>query len=322
MKQLELTQVALIQEAAQMDIDVDLLEYCSTNNILLSKNGQDVLFSESGVPLDRLSYQAFFIAENKQYSKRLFKKLAISHPKSIVFKDINAEKNRINSFFQKGQVYVCKPLNGTEGQGVHMHITSIPQLQEVWKTLRLSYDSFILEEQKAGGDLRIQVIGGKIVAACIREPAFIIGNGKDTVQELAAEQKQIIENQNPANTLTLDEASFKLLAQQKLTINSIPTQGQKVSLKYVANMNQGAVATDITAEIHPNYKEWIEKIANELNWSIFALDVLTLDYTVAPSTQNAWALEINGQPYWYHHTFSEKRTHNIAKMILEEVFNV
>ena len=320
MKKLELTQIGLIKEAEKMGIKVDLLEHCSTDNILLSKNGTDILFSDCGTPLDQLSYQAFFIAANKQYCKRLFEKLAIPHPKSIIFQDMNVEMDRIRAFFQEGQLYVCKPLDAAEGKGVVMHIKSMAQLKQVWNKLTDNYSTLILEEQKAGGDLRIQVIGGKMVAVCIREPAFVIGDGNSQLKELVEARRQIVEAQNPVNTLILDDASFELLEQQQLSLEDIPAKGQKVQLKYVANMNQGAVSTDITDEMHPDYNQWIEKISNELNLSIYALDVLTLDYAAKPSTKNAWALEINGQPYWYHHTFSEKRTHNIAKMILEDVF--
>lgn len=317
---MELTQIELVKEAQKMDIDVDLLEHCSTDNILLSKDGKEVLFSDCGTPLDQLSYQAFFIAANKQYCKRLFDDLDIPHPKSIIFHDMDKELQNIQAFWKKDQVYVCKPLDSAEGKGVMMNIKSIEQLRTVWDGLKQEYSTLILEEQKAGGDLRIQVIGGKIVAVCIREPAFVVGDAQSTVQELVAARKAIIEQQNPVNTLVLDDPSFELLKKQNLSLDSIPKLDQKVQLKYVANMNQGAVSTDITYEMHPDYQDWIQKISDKLQLSIYALDVLTLDYTAPPTDQNAWALEINGQPYWYHHTFSEKRTHNIAKMILDDVF--
>lgn len=319
---MEIVQLELINEAERLGIEVDLLEDCATHHILLKKGQQEVLFGASATPLNQLSYQAFFTAGNKQYTKHLFKKLAISHPKSIVFNDIDKAIDVIKTFLNVGKYYVLKPLEGTEGRGVCMNLKNIEDVRIAWEKWRAEYKDFMLEEQVEGGDLRIQAIGGKIVAACIRKPATIMGNGVASVAELVANQQAIIKAQNPANDLVLDAASFELLAIQNLDLKSIPNEGQIVQLKYVANMNQGAVAVDVTPEIHPDYAQWIARIATELNLSIFALDVMTKDYTQKPTHESAWALEINGEPYWYHHTFSENRTHNMARMILEDAFGI
>lgn len=319
---MELTQVALIKEAQKWGIEVDLLEDCETDYILLSQGDKEVLFSESGTPFHELSYQTLYTVDNKQLCKRLFQKVNISTPKGIVFDDLDRQMVAINAFMRTGQLYVCKPLDGTEGKGVCMNIANIDDLRLAWNEWKHAYKYFMLEEQKDGGDLRIQVIGGKLVAACVREPAYVIGDGVTPLSVLVEQQHQKIQQQNPANKLELDRASYELLKQQQLTLTSIPTQGQKVQLKYVANMNQGAVSIDITDQIHPAYQTWVERLAETLPLSIFGLDVLTTDYKKAPTPDTAWALEINGQPYWYHHTFSERRTHNIAKLILEDVFDL
>jgi len=318
---MEQTQKSLIIEAKKLGIKVDLLEDCATTNILLSKDGKDVLFSKDGTPLDQLSYQAFYVAANKQLCKSFFDKLDISHPKSMIFKDMDVSAAQITGFMEPNKSYVCKPLDGSEGIGVCMNITNKAELASAWNEWKNEYHEFMLEEQKEGSDLRIQVIGGKMVAACVREPAFVIGDGVSSLAQLVeARQAQVIK-QNPVNKLELDTASFELLKKQNVSLDSVLAKGEKIRLKYVANMSQGAVSTDITEEMHADYNLWIERISKEFNWSIYALDVLTKDYTTAPTQDSAWAIEINGQPYWYHHTFSERRTHNIAKMILEHVFD-
>lgn len=317
---MEIVQLELIKIAKTLGVAVDLLEDCATSNILLSKNGKEVLFGASATPLHEVSRQTFFTANNKQYCKRIFKQLNISHPKSIVFSDLEASYLEVEAFLEEGKCYVCKPLAGTEGRGVCMNLKKMADILVAWNSWREEYEQFMIEEQIQGGDLRIQAIGGKIVAACIREPATVIGDGLTTVKELVAQRHTVVNAQNPANKLELDLASFELLSSQNLSLTSIPALNKPVQLKYVANMNQGARSIDITDEIHPDYNNWITRLTTKLETSIFALDVLTIDYTKSPSSETAWALEINGEPYWYHHTFSERRTHNIGKMILEDVF--
>lgn len=317
---MERIQEALIKEAYKLGIRVDLLEDCATENILLSKNGKATVFGASATPLDQLSCQAHFAASNKQYCKQLFERLKIAYPKSLVFENLDSEKEKVKAFMKSNQTYVCKPLNGTEGEGVCMNIKQTEGIVEAWHFWKDKYRQFMVEEQVEGYDLRLQAIGGKIVAACIRDPASVLGDGKTKLAELIVKRQKEIQIQNPVNKLELDAASYELLKAQKLDLDSVPALDQKVQLKYVANMGQGATSIDITDEIHPDYNEWIARITEHLNLSIFALDVLTTDHRQAPNSKIAWALEINGEPYWYHHTFSERRTHNMAKLILEAVF--
>lgn len=86
-------------------------------------------------------------------------------------------------------------------------------------------------------------------------------------------------------------------------------------------MSQGAVAIDVTGNIDPVFASWVEKFAGETGMSLFALDVIAQDYRQY-SPGAAFALEVNPQPEWMHHTFSEIRTHDIAAMILADLFGV
>ena len=54
--------------------------------------------------------------------------------------------------------------------------------------------------------------------------------------------------------------------------------------------------------------------------TLFALDVITPDYDHFDPDYSK-ALEINAQPVWLHHTFSEKRQHDLARLILKNLFS-
>lgn len=319
---MQLTQIELIRAAGQMGIEVDTLAEFATDNILLKWHNKTVLFSSDGTPLDNFTYQAYEIARNKQLCKRFLKDLGLPFPDSIVFEKFSDSYQQIQSFIQSGQLYVCKPLSGAEGDGVCMNLKTTTDVEAAWTRWNHKYSTFLIEEQKQGSDLRIQAIGGKLVAACHRKPASIIGDGIHSLNDLIKQKKTLIQSKNPANRLEVDSECKQLIARQGLSLHAIPQAGLEIQLKYVANMSQGAIGTDITREIHIHYHEWIERIAKHLNLSIFALDVLTLNYTIQPTRFNAWILEINGKPYWYHHTFTERRQHDMATMILKSTFNL
>ena len=98
-------------------------------------------------------------------------------------------------------------------------------------------------------------MGGKIVAACIREPAYVIGNGKDSLKSLVEKRSAAMQKQNPYNFLEIDNASRFLLAQQKIQLADIPEHNRKIQLKFVSNMAQGGIATDVTDEIQSFLQE-------------------------------------------------------------------
>lgn len=296
-----------------------LNDYGVTDTIMLNYQDQQEWFFK-GVPVSQMTHIARVLCNNKQLSKQIFEDLAIPYPKSLLFSDPNREAALIDAFWKPNTFYVCKPLHGTEGYGVVMNIKEKEELIKVWERQRSQYNKFLLEEQVSGIDIRMHVIGGKTAAVCMREPAFIRGNGYLSVEELIEERRAVIKTQNPMNHLTLDDASWELLEKQGLTLKSIPANDQKVPLKYIANMTHGGIATDITDTIHEDYLSWAAPLAERLNLSTFALDIISPDYTKDPKEVNAVVLEINGDGDWLHHTFSERRTHDIPHMMISNLF--
>lgn len=299
----------------------NLSEYGVDDTIILEYRNQQEWFLK-GVPVSQMTHTARLICMNKQLTKQVFGKLGIPCPKSLLFSDPSHDAAAINDFWKPDTLYVCKPLDGMEGNGVVMNIREKEELKRIWEIQSKQYTKFLLEEQISGRDIRMHVIGGESVAVCVREPAFVRGNGYLSVEELIEERRKVIQAQNPMNHLTLDDASWELLKKQDLTLKSIPKNDQKVQLKYIANMSHGGVATDITDVIHPEYLRWAKPLAEHLNLSTFAIDIISPDYTKSPNEVNAVVLEVNGEADWLHHTFSERRTHDIPQMMINNLFGL
>ncbi len=312
---------AILEAAARLGIEIiDLNPYGETEGAFLRLHNHKELVVDGNF-LSQLDLQNKKICDNKQLTKHLLAQLGIPSPESIVFHAPLVDRQIINSFWQMNTVYVCKPLDEFGGTGVAMNISSLAELEAYWQEWKTQYDFFLLEEQKTGHDLRLQAIGGKLAAACIREPAFVIGNGDSSVASLIEARKAIIKKQNPSNHLNCDKTMFRLLQAQELTLQSIPEDGQVVQLSQLANMSLGAVATDVTEEINPLYHSWVERLSKETGMSIFSLDMITTNHSSSePGT--TWGIEVNALPEWLHHTFSERRQHDIAAMILNELFCV
>ncbi len=309
----------LIQKAKALGIQVkDISQMMQKQAAILTYQNQSELIV-NGVPTSWINVRSQFYCDNKQLTKLVYEKKGIPYPKSCTFK--TPDEAHLASFFTADKNYVCKPIDETNGVGIHLNIQNLSDIKNYYKVMQLHFSDkvYLLEEQIDGQDLRIHIIKGKIVAACIREPAFVVGNGINTLQELIHQRQAVMSNQNPNNQLTIDKITLNLLSQQKIQLQNIPTKGQKIQLKQVSNMAQGGIAIDVSNEIHPIYQEWATALTDYLGTGYMGLDFITSNHQKNPKDHTC-ILEINARADWLHHTFSEGQTHDMASIILNAIF--
>lgn len=309
----------ILKRAQEMGIAVkDISKMMGEDAALLKKEDQETLIIR-GTPNALINLRSQSYCDHKQLTKEAFNALDIPCPSSIVFRTKNDPA--IPAFFQVGKTYVCKPVDGSNGVAVRMHIKALEEVYAYWDAHQEMAGAFLLEEQIQGTDLRVQVIDSKIVAACTRVPAYVVGDGLHSIRQLAEQLRAKTKAQNEANDLLLDEASLALLSEQGFSLEAVAEVGQEVRLKKVANMAQGAIAIDLTDELHPVFQSWIDRLCAYLDLGYFAIDIMAVDHRRAPS-DDAWALEINARPEWLHHTFSSGRQHDIPGLLLRCLFAV
>ncbi len=283
---------------------------------VLEHKGQVELLVK-GVMASAMTLKTKHLCDFKELTKRVFRALRIPCPRGVLFS--SPDDPAVAEFLVDGPTCVCKPQVAANGLGVEMGITSVEQVRAYWDRCGHLDCAFLLEEQLDGVDLRIQVIGGRIAAACVRVPAHVVGDGEHTLAQLIERRREVMREQNPANRLELDHASHALLEAQGVTLDSVPAEGREVRLKRVANIGQGGHAIDVSDEIHPHYRDWVARVVTFCDASYFALDVVCRDYTEDPETQ-AVALELNALAEWAHHTFSERRTHDLGRLVIDAAF--
>src|SRR6185436_2226470 len=97
-------------------------------------------------------------------------------------------------------------------------LTTREQVLAAYAAAREEERTIVVEQFAPGGDYRILVVGGRVIAASRREPAHVIGDGKRTIKELVD-----IANTDPRRSdghatslsfLTLDAVSLGVLADQ------------------------------------------------------------------------------------------------------------
>ncbi len=290
------------------------------DGIVLSYRGRSVGLRKGRRP-SFLDPAAEALCDDKAACKSRLASLGIPVPAGIVVEVGAPNQAAIEAQLARGRAQVAKPRAGTRGEHVRVGLTTLEEVLRHVAATPAQHEALVLEDEAEGVDLRIQAVGGRLFAACVREPAYVVGDGVHDVATLVAARRAVMKAENPENVLELDADALALLEEQGLAPGAIPARERRVRLGRVANMARGAVATDVTGAIHPRYAEWIDRIARAFPIALFAVDAMTTDVGADPE-RCAVVLEVNARPEWLHHTFSGGRRHDVAEAILRSFFDL
>lgn len=244
----------------------------------------------SGVSLSICSY--------KEATRRLLTRVDVPVPSGRVF-SVDDEAKALDYADRIGYPVVCKPVAGLRGIGVIADIRSREDLVSALKLYRqseLGNDDFVIEQHVPGEDYRIVVINGQVVAAVVREPASVTGDGIHTVADLV-EYKNRARLQNPhlsSRLIKFSDGMRYQLAQHGLTLGSVPGAGQRVPLANSANLSQGGDSFEVAHELHPTLKEVAVRAVEAVPGLGFCgLDMLIEDHRLPFHQQQATVIELN-----------------------------
>ncbi|MGM0902490.1 MAG: cyanophycin synthetase [Bacillota bacterium] len=220
---------------------------------------------------------------------------------------------------------VIKPLNGRQGQGVITNIKDKDELFNVVNCMDHHVKEFILEKHYEGHDYRLLVIGGKLIAASLRLPPFVIGNGHDSIRRLIE-----IENKNPLRGEGHEKPMTKIpfnftvtcfLEKFDLHMNSVPAKGEIVQVVGNANLSTGGQAIDVTDEVHPTIKEIAETAAKVIGLDVAGIDFISKDISKPYDPHTSAIIEVNAAPGIRMHLFPSKgKRREVGKAIVESLF--
>jgi len=149
-----------------------------------------------------------------------------------------------------------------------------------------------------GQDLRIVVIGYKVVAAAIRRPAEVVGNGESTIAQLIERQSaRRAAATGGESRIPLDAETERCLAAQGLSLESVPENGRHVPVRRTANLHTGGTIHDVTAQLHPVLRETAETAARALHIPVVGLDFLV----PSPDSPEYVLIEANERPGLANH---------------------
>lgn len=272
--------------------------------------------------MDSTSSLAVEIAGDKERTKNILKESNIPVPDGVI---VNDEEDLSDVVSKLKFPLVVKPVSGNHGRGVTTNIKTYGGLIHAFNKAGEISSSVIVEQYLEGNDYRLLLIDGKLEAATLREPAFVMGDGTKNIRELIEE-----ENLNPdrgdghsknLTKITFDSDMDFALSEKNLNLESIPKKYEKVYVKTTANISSGGTAIDITDIVHPYNKVMAERIANIIGLDVMGIDIIAKDIETPIKKGSGGIIEVNAGPGFRMHlapTLGKPR--NVAKAVVDMLF--
>ncbi|RZK38857.1 MAG: cyanophycin synthetase [Pedobacter sp.] len=271
---------------------------------------------------ERTSSIAVDIAGNKEETKRFLDEAAIPVAKGITAATIDDVHDAIK---RVGFPLVFKPLDGNHGKGATINVKNEQEAIAAFHYAKEYSRRIIVEKFITGHDFRVLVIDNKMVAAALRVPAHVKGDGGQSVQELINKENEDPRrgygHENVLTEITVDRDTLDLLEKKGYTLETVPPKGEIVYLKSTANLSTGGTSIDVTDQVHPQNIFNCERISKIVGLDICGIDIMAKNLT-EPLTENGGViLEVNAAPgFRMHLAPSEGLPRNVAAPVIDMLY--
>ncbi|OZI39374.1 cyanophycin synthetase [Bordetella genomosp. 1] len=242
---------------------------------------------------DRTSAIAEGISRDKDLTKSLLSTCGVPVPEGRLVETVEDAWEAAQDI---GLPVVVKPYDGNHGRGVFTNLMTREEVESAYGVAVEEGSGVIVERFVLGLEHRLLVVGDRLVAAAAGEPAWITGDGKNTVEDLIASQintdprRGRTEN-HPLNPVRLDSAARLEIKRQNLSADSVPADGQRVLIQ-----RSGNVAFDVTDRVHPDTAALVVLAARVVGLDIAGVDLVAEDISRPLDEQRGAIVEVNAGP--------------------------
>lgn len=251
----ELDAVLLRQAAQARGFDVTAL--CAQASLI--STGASALVVHKNMP-STLSGLDRAVTNNKHLTKRVLAAAGLPVARGHLVAD--AEGARA-VFGRMGGPVVTKPIVGSGGRGVTVDITTAAQLARACAQISERRRHIVIEEMVTGVDVRVMTVGARAVAAVLRVPPSVVGDGQRTITQLVTAKNHVraANSYTRSSPIRITAATRGHLARQDLVPDAVPAAGRRVLLSLTANISGGGDNYEITDLVHPGLLHLAEQAA-------------------------------------------------------------
>jgi len=235
------------------------------------------------------------IAHDKDLTKSLLKSCGVPVPEGEA---VASAEEAWSTAQDIGLPVVVKPSDGNHGRGVSLDLSDRADIEAAFHVAALHGSEVLVERFIRGNEHRLLVVGGKVVAAARGSVAWVVGNGRSTVDELVAAQINTDPRRGTHEDAPLglvethkDEAVLLELQRQGLTPDAVPAAGRQVLIQ-----RNGNVSVDCTDLVHPEVAHVVSLAARVVGLDIAGVDLVAEDISKPLNQQSAAIVEVNAGP--------------------------
>jgi GNAT-family acetyltransferase (TIGR03103 family) len=258
----------IVDEARRRGIEAELIDP-EGGFFRLTWGGRSVRCRES--LSEFTSAVAMSICDDKRVTRRIVAAAGVAVPAQTT--GGTAEERA--AFLGEHGAVVVKPARGEQGRGISVGLTTEAELEDAVARAREVCDEVLIESFFEGEDLRLVVIDYRVVAAAIRRPARIVGDGHSTARALIETQsRRRAAATDGESHIPIDAETERCLAAAGLSLDAVPEEGREITVRRTANLHTGGTIHDVTAETHPALIDAAIAAARAIDIPVTGIDLM------------------------------------------------
>jgi GNAT-family acetyltransferase (TIGR03103 family) len=283
----------IINEARRRGIAV-AVEDEEANLFRLSFGGRTIACRESLSELT--SAVAVSRCDDKALTRRLLAAAGLRVPEQIEAGMALGDPER--TFLARHGRVVVKPARGEQGRGIAVDVGSEAELEAAISVARAHCERVLIERCCPGEDLRVVVIDGAVVAAAIRRPPEVVGNGRDSIERLIeAQSRRRAAATGGESRIPLDAETRRCVGLAGHELDDVLAEGTRLRVRRTANLHTGGSLHDVTAMLSDTLVGAALRAAEVLDLPVAGLDLLVPD----PAGDDYVIIEANERPGLANH---------------------
>ena len=281
----------IIDEARRRGVAVEPLDP-EGGFFRLSHGGRSVACRESLSELT--SAVAMSRCDDKAVTRRVLTGVGLRMPRQAVATGGPEDA----AFLARHGRIVVKPARGEQGQGVAVDLRTPEEVAEAVRRAQAMNPVVLLEEMVEGEDLRIVVIGHAVVAAAIRRPAQVVGDGRSAIRKLIETQsRRRAAATGGESRIPLDGETERCVRAAGHALDEVLPEGATLQVRKSANLHTGGTIHDVTERLHPTLAEAAVRASRALEIPLVGLDMIV----EAPDRDVYAIIEANERPGLANH---------------------
>lgn len=282
----------IVDEARRRGIQVDIVDE-EGGIFRLSYGGRGVVCRESLSELT--SAVAMSIADNKEISRRVVSEAGVHVPDQVQW---DGSRDQIEDFLKRNASVVVKPAHGEQGRGISVDLTTVEDIESAIATAQRMSSTVLLEQYFEGQDLRLIVINYRVVAAAIRKPATVKGDGRSSIKELIELQsRRRMAATGGESRIPMDAETFRIVRSSGFDMSDILPEGKELMVRKTANLHTGGTIHDVTDRLHPDLIRAGIEAAKAIDIPVVGIDLMVK----SPSWADYVFIEANERPGLANH---------------------